>query len=216
MQRMENRSVPFLLFLLVVAVILCVHGNPAWGQAQQIPEIAIGNPAPDFSATDENGQRQRLSDHRGSIVVLEWTNSHCPFVRKHYESNNMQALQDDARVRGAVWLTVSSTAPGHGGYIDAGGAERFRNRYLAIPTSILLDPDGRMGRQYDVEVTPQVFIIDADGVLVYMGGMDNKATTRIADIDQAIDYVGDALDDAIADRPVSRPITRAYGCPIVY
>ena len=221
MPRVENRSVPVLEnrsvpFLLVLVVVVSFHGGPVWGQAAEIPEIAIGKPAPNFSAMDENGQRQRLSDYRGSIVVLEWTNRDCPFVKKHYDSNNMQALQNDARARGVVWLTVTSTAPSHAGYMDAGGAERFRNRYQATPTSILLDPDGRMGRQYDVEVTPQIFIIDADGVLVYMGGMDDKATTRIADVDQAIDYVGEAMDDSIAGRPVSRPITRAYGCPIVY
>jgi peroxiredoxin len=209
----ENR---FIALLVAVAVVLCVHGGPAWGQSQQIPEIVIGKPAPNFSAMDENDHRRRLSDYRGSIVVLEWTNRDCPFVKKHYDSNNMQALQNDARSRGVAWLTVTSTAPSHRGYMDAGGAQRFRNRYQATPTSILLDPDGRMGRQYDVEVTPQVFIIDGDGILVYMGGMDDKATTRVADVDRATDYVGEALDDSIAGHPVSRPITRPYGCPIVY
>ncbi len=203
-------------WLIVVVVAVYFQGEPAWGHSGEVPEIAIGKPAPNFSAMDENGRRQRLSDYRGSRVVLEWTNRDCPFVIKHYESDNMQSLQNDARSRGVVWLTVTSTRPGHAGYMDAGGAQRFRNRYEATPTSFLLDPDGRMGRQYDVEVTPQVFIIDADGILVYMGGMDDKPTTRIADVDQAIDYVGKALDETLAGRPVSRPITRAYGCPIDY
>ena len=203
-------------WLTVAIVALLLLSGLAWGQPGQVPEIAIGKPAPIFSAMDENGNRQRLSDYRGFHVVLEWTNRACPFVKKHYDSDNMQSLQDDARARGVVWLTVTSTAPSHAGYMDAGGAQRFRNRYDATPTSILLDPDGRMGRQYDVEVTPQVFIIDPDGNLVYMGGMDDKPTIRIADIDQAIDYVGEALDETLAGRPVSRPITRVYGCPIVY
>jgi peroxiredoxin len=213
--RMENKAVRFLRVISIV-IVLCIHGRPVWAQSQAMPEIAIGHPAPIFSVTDENGVRRRLSDYRGSIVVLEWLDRNCPFVKKHYESNNMQALQNDARARGVVWLTVSSTAPSHPGYMDGGGAQRFRNRYLAEPTTILLDPDGRMGRQYDVEVAPQVFIIDADGILVYMGGMDDKVSTRIADIDQATDYVGDALDAVIAGQTVSHPITRAYGCPIVY
>ena len=195
---------------------LLVRGGPAWAQPGQVPEIAIGKPAPNFSAMDENGQRRRLSDYRGSHVVLEWTNRDCAFVKKHYDSDNMQSLQSDARSRGVVWLTVTSTAPSHAGYMDAGGAQRFRNRYQATPTSILLDPDGRMGRQYDVDVTPQVFIIDPDGNLVYMGGMDDKPTIRIDDVDQATDYVGEALDATLDGRPVSRPITRPYGCPIVY
>ena len=203
-------------WLTVVIAAFFLLSGIAWGHSGQVQDIAIGKPAPIFSAVDENGQRRRLSDYRGSHVVLEWTNRDCPFVKKHYESDNMQSLQNDARSRGVVWLTVTSTAPGHAGYMDAGGAQRFRNRYDAIPTSILLDPDGRMARQYDVEVTPQVFIIDPDGNLVYMGGMDDKPTTRIADVDEATDYVGQALDETLAGRPVSRPITRVYGCPIVY
>lgn len=181
-----------------------------------MPEIAIGSPAPEFSTIDENGQRQRLSDYRGSFVVLEWVNRACPFVKKHYDSENMQSLQNDARSRDVVWLTVSSAAPSHPGYMDGDGAQRFRTRYGAKPTSILLDPDGRMGRQYDVEVAPQIFIIDPAGVLLYDGGVDNKATTRIADIDRSIDYVGEALDEALDGRSVTHPLTRAYGCPIEY
>jgi len=181
-----------------------------------VPQIAIGKPAPEFSTLDENGRRQRLSDYRGSYVVLEWVNRVCPFVKKHYNSDNMQSLQNDARSRGVVWLTVSSTAPSHPGYMDGDGAQRFRTRYGAKPTSILLDPDGRMGRQYDVEFAPQIFIIDPAGVLLYDGGVDDKPSTRIADIDGAVDYVGDALDEALDGRPVTHPLTRAYGCPIEY
>ncbi len=203
-------------WLTVAIAALFLLSGLAWGHSGPVQNIAIGKPAPNFSAVDEYGQRRRLSDYRGSHVLLEWTNRDCPFVRKHYDSDNMQSLQSDARSRGVVWLTVTSTAAGHAGYMDAGGAQRFRNRYHAAPTSILLDPDGRLGRQYDVEVTPQVFIIDPDGKLVYMGGMDDRPTTRIADIDLASDYVGEALDETLAGRPVSRPITRAYGCPIVY
>lgn len=202
------------LSAVTCAILLCSAG--AWGQPAPVPRLAIGSAAPEFSAVDEHGQRRRLSDYRGSVVVLEWTNRACAFVKKHYDSDNMQSLQNDARARGVVWLTVTSTAPSHPGYMDAGGAGRFRNRYDATPTSILLDPDGRMGRQYDVEVAPTIFIIDADGVLVYMGGMDDKPTTRVADVDEATDYVGKALDEALAGQAVSRPVTRAYGCPIEY
>lgn len=188
----------------------------ATAQSGPVPELVIGEPAPDFSALDEHGHRHRLSDYRGAPVVLEWTNRDCPFVKKHYDSDYMQALQNDARSRGAVWLTVASSASGRPGHMDAEAAERFRNRYQSSPTAILLDEDGHLARQYDVEVTPQVFIIDPAGVLVYMGGMDDRPSTRAADIDQATDFVGEALDDTLDGRPVSRPITRAYGCPVEY
>lgn len=191
-------------------------GAAAWGEDAAVPGVTIGAPAPEFSATDEQGERRRLSDFRGAHVILEWTNRDCPFVRKHYDSDNMQSLQHDARARGAVWITVASSAPGHPGYMDGDGARRFRNRFDAEPTHILLDPDGRMGRQYDVEFTPQIFIIDPAGNLVYMGGVDDSPTTRTADVDRATDFVGGALDDALAGRPVARPVTRPYGCPVEY
>ena len=197
-----------------LSMLLCT--GSAWAASGQVTDVEIGLPAPEFSAVDEFGERRRLSDYRGRFVVLEWVNRACPFVRKHYDSDNMQALQNDARARGVVWLTVSSTAPGHPGYMDAEGAERFRNRYHAMPTSILIDPDGRMGRLYDVSVTPQVFIVDPDGVLIYMGAMDDRPTTRVADVDGAVDFVGDAIDEALSGHAVSRPLTRAYGCPVVY
>lgn len=197
-----------------VTVVMLVLSAGALGQGA--PDVAIGAPAPAFSAVDQNDERRRLEDFRGSWVVLEWTNRACPFVRKHYDSDNMQSLQNDARARGVVWITVNSASPGHPGYMDGGGAERFRNRFGSEPSLFLLDPDGRMARQYDVEVAPEVFIIDPEGTLVYMGGMDDRPTTRVADVDEATDYVGEAIDDALAGRAVARPITRPYGCPIEY
>lgn len=201
-------------FAVVVTMLLCSAGATA--ASNRIAPVAVGQPAPAFSAVDALGERRRLDDYRGRYVVLEWLNRACPFVQKHYASDNMQSLQSDARARGVVWLTVSSTAPGHPGYIDAEGADRFRNRYDAMPTSILLDPDGRMGRLYDVGVTPQIFIIDPQGLLIYMGGMDDLPTTRAGDVDGATDFVGEAIDQALAGEPITRPVTRAYGCPIVY
>ena len=199
-----------------VLVPMLVHAAGAWATSGQVAPVAVGLPAPQFSAIDELGERRRLSDYRGAYVVLEWVNRACPFVQEHYESDYMQALQNDARARGVVWLSVSSTASGHPGYMDADGAARFRARYDAMPTSILLDPDGRMARLYDVDVTPQIFIIDPQGVLIYMGGMDDRPTSRAGDIDGATDFVGDAIDQALTGRPVARPVTRAYGCPVVY
>lgn len=201
---------------VALAAIIVFHCQSVSGQSSGVPGIAIGKPAPEFSVIDERGERRRLSDYRGTHVVLEWVNAHCPFVKKHYASDNMQALQNDARARGVIWLTVNSTAPGQYGYMDGDAAARFRNRYDAMPSSILLDPDGHMGRLYDVDVTPQIFIIDPDGVLIYTGGVDDAPTTRVEDVDGATDFVGTALDEALAGRPVSRPVTRAYGCPVAY
>ena len=216
MRNLEERTLRSTLGRLALTVSMLSSPAVASAESGQVATVAVGKPAPEFSAVDEHGERRRLGDYRGDYVVLEWVNRACPFVRKHYDSDNMQALQSDAMARGVVWLSVASTAPGHPGYMDAGGAERFRTRYGATPTSILLDADGRMARLYDVDVTPQIFIIDPHGVLIYVGGIDDRPTDRVDDIDVATDFVGDAIDQALAGRAIAHPVTRAYGCPVVY
>lgn len=194
----------------IPAGTLCAAGD------KPIVGVAVGQPAPDFRATDSEGREHRLSQYRDRYVVLEWLNPRCPFVSKHYGSENMQALQHDAVAGGMVWLSVASSAPGHPGYLDRDRSRRFLNKTGATPTAILLDPDGRLGRLYDVDRTPEVYIIDPKGTLVYMGGMDDKPTTRWADAHDAVDYVGEALDDIFAGRAVARPITASYGCSVEY
>ena len=148
--------------------------------AHAAPEV--GKPAPDFSAVDSNGKTVKLSDFHGKTVVLEWTNDGCPYVKKHYGSGNMQSLQKDADAKGIVWLTVVSSAPGKQGYVDGAGANGLTKSRGAAPAAVLLDPDGAVGHLYDARTTPHMFIVDKDGTLVYMGGIDDKATTEVADI----------------------------------
>ena len=182
--------------------------------AYAAPEV--GKPAPDFSAVDSNGKSVSLSDYRGKIVVLEWTNDGCPYVKKHYSSGNMQSLQKDETSKGIVWLTVISSAPGAQGYVDGAAANELTKSRGAAPTAVLLDPDGKVGHLYDARTTPHMFIVNADGTLVYMGGIDDKATTNEADIGSAKNYVRAALGEVLAGKPVEQAVTRPYGCSVKY
>ncbi len=182
--------------------------------AHAAPEV--GKPAPDFSATDANGKTVKLSDFRGKIAVLEWTNDGCPYVKKHYGSGNMQSLQKDAAAKGIVWLTIISSAPGKQGYVDGTAANLLTISRGAAPTAVLLDPEGAVGHLYDARTTPHMFIVNAKGTLVYMGGIDDKATAEVADIPAAKNYVRAALDEVAAGKPVSEPVTRPYGCSVKY
>jgi peroxiredoxin len=176
----------------------------------------IGKPAPDFSATDSNGKAVKLSDYKGKIVVLEWTNNGCPYVHKHYSSHNMQTLQKDETTKGVVWLTIISSAPGEQGYVTGDQANQLTKSRDASPTEVLLDPDGKVGHLYDARTTPHMFIIDAKGTLVYMGGIDDKATTNVSDIKTAKNYVRAAIDSIMDGQPVKNSITRPYGCSVKY
>jgi peroxiredoxin len=178
--------------------------------------VRVNEPAPDFSATDSNGQTHRLSDYRGKFVVLEWTNRGCPYTRKHYQSGNMQRLQKKWTAKGVIWLTVLSSAPGKQGYMSAADENEYLKQMNAHPTAALLDPTGSLGHLYDAKTTPQLFVINPQGILVYDGAIDDRPTTDVADIQGAKNYLDQALEEALAGKSVSDPVTRPYGCSVKY
>ncbi len=177
---------------------------------------AIGQLAPDFTGTDSNGATVRLADLRGKVVVLEWTNDGCPFVRKWYNSDAMQTLQREAAAGGAVWLSIISSPPGEQGHADGPRANELTRTRKAAPAHVLLDPRGAIGRIYGAEVTPHMFIITAAGELAYMGGADSIATNKVEDLPKATPYARNALQAVLANRKVENAVTRPYGCTVKY
>lgn len=176
----------------------------------------VGEPAPDFTATDSNGQVHHLSDYRGKFVVLEWTNRGCPYTRKHYDSGNMQRLQQEWTAKGVIWLTVLSSASGKQGYMTAADENAYLKQENAHPTAALLDPTGALGHLYDAKTSPQMFVINPQGALIYDGAIDDRPTTDAADIQGAKNYLSLALEEATAGKSVSMPVTRPYGCSVKY
>ncbi len=194
---------PLLLGLLLMA-------TPALGAA------SVGAPAPAFTATDSNGRAVRLADYKGRIVVLEWTNPGCPFVRAHYDSGNMQATQARARAMGAVWLTVNSGAPGKQGHMDGAGANAQQARDKAAATAYLLDPKGSLGKLYGARTTPHLFVIAPDGKLAYAGAIDDRPTADPGDAKLADNHALAALTAVKAGRAPQPAYTQAYGCSVKY
>lgn len=186
------------------------------GQATDGQVVRVGAPAPTFTATDSNGKAVSLAEFKGKTVVLEWTNHDCPFVRKHYSSNNMQALQKKWTAQGVVWLSLISSAEGEQGFVTPEQANKLTTDRGASPTAVLLDPKGEVGRAYGAQTTPHMFIIKSDGTLAYMGGIDDKPTTRTADLKDARNYVDSALAEIAAGKPVSVTASRPYGCSVKY
>ncbi len=176
----------------------------------------VGTAAPAFSLPATAGAAQSLGDLRGKTVVLEWTNHECPYVRKHYESGNMQALQREATGQGVVWLTIISSAPGTEGHVTAAQANELTTSRKAAPTAVLLDPQGTVGRLYGATNTPHMYVVDKTGLLVYAGAIDDRPTTRRSDVQGANNYVRAALASVAAGEPVKTPVTRAYGCTVKY
>jgi hypothetical protein len=194
-------------------VCLAAFGLPAFAASDA---VQIGEPAPQFTAVDSQGNIRHLSDFRGETVVLEWTNAECPYTRKHYSSGNMQSIQALALERHVIWLTVISSAPGKQGYADGPAANTLTRSRNAHPTAVLLDPTGTVGRLYHAKTTPHMFVIDKNGALKYMGGIDSIATADVSDIPSAEPYLKEAMLAVVDDKPVAHPVTKPYGCSIKY
>jgi peroxiredoxin len=178
--------------------------------------VRVGTPAPAFTATDSRGQTESLDQYRGKYVVLEWHNRGCPYTRKHYVSGNMQVLQKEWTTKGVVWFTVISSAPGQQGYVTPDEENAYLAQVHAAPTAVLMDPVGKLGRLYNAKTTPEMFVIDPQGKLIYAGAIDDRPTTDIEDVHGADNYVSDALTEAMAGKPVTTPYTRSYGCSVKY
>ena len=199
-----------------IAAAATIAGTSIATTAFAAADLQIGQPAPNFTGTDSKGSSLSLSQFRGKTVVLEWTNADCPYTRKDYTSGNMQAVQALAKKNGVVWLSIISSAPGKQGYVDARGADALTQARDAMPSAVLLDPSGNLGRLYGAKTTPHMFVIDKNGTLQYKGGIDSIASTDVGDIAKAEPYLREAMLAVVQGTPVEHAVTRPYGCSIKY
>ena len=185
-------------------------------EAQAAAKAEIGKAAPQFKLDDTKGKTVDLSKLAGKVVVLEWFNHGCPFVKKHYDSNNMQSLQKEYTGKGVVWLSICSSAKGKQGNATAQKHDEDAKTANANPSHILIDQDGQVGRLNGAKTTPHMFVIDKKGILVYAGAIDDKPSTDAQDVKNAKNYVKAALDEVLKNKPVSVASTKAYGCSVKY
>jgi hypothetical protein len=181
-----------------------------------LAKVSVGEPAPDFTLADSNGKSHSLSQYKGKVVVLEWNNPQCPFVGKHYGSGNMQKQQADATASGVVWLTINSSATGKQGDITGAEANAYITKVGGKQAAYLLDPSGQVGHLYGARTTPHMYVIDKNGVLRYMGGIDSIKSTDKDDVAKATQYVPQALSELAAGKPISMPTAEPYGCGVKY
>lgn len=182
--------------------------------AQAVP--SVGQPAPDFTLRDAAGKAVKLADFRGKYVVLEWTNPHCPFVRKHYDSGNMAATQQDVVGKGVVWLSINSTEKASREYMEPARLVAWQQERKVQPTATLMDEDGVTGKAYGARTTPHMYIVDPQGRLAYAGGIDSIPSANPEDVRKAVNYVRQGIAEASAGKPLSVATTRPYGCSIKY
>lgn len=178
--------------------------------------VKTGASAPDFSAQAHDGKTYKLSDLKGKTVVLEWFNDGCPYVEKHYGSQNMQKLQKQYTEKGVVWLTVASSAKGKQGHLTPATAKKLIQERGSHQTAILMDEEGKIGKLYAAKTTPHMYVINPKGELVYQGAIDSNSSSRKSTIKDAENYVVAALDAVLAGKPVAKGSTEPYGCSVKY
>ncbi len=184
--------------------------------APAFAEVETGKAAPNFTLTDTKGTSHSLADFKGKHVVLEWYNPDCPFVVKHYKPGNMQALQKTYTDKGVVWLSINSSATGKQGHYSAAEFNKLIAESKSAPTALLLDQDGKVGKQYAAKTTPHIYIINPEGTLIYQGAIDSKPSADSDDIASSENYVKTTLDAALAGKPIKVGSTKPYGCSVKY
>jgi peroxiredoxin len=178
--------------------------------------LTSGETAPDFKLKSATGKEVSLSDYKGKFVVLEWYNPECPFVKKHYDSNNMQTLQKKYTGEKVIWLSIVSSAEGKQGYLTPKEAMAQKEKSKSSATDVLLDTTGEVGKLYGAKTTPHMFVIDKAGVLAYQGAIDSTADTSVESVAASKNYVVAALTDLMGDKKVTQPATQSYGCGVKY
>lgn len=178
--------------------------------------LPVDSKAPDFKLMDVQGKEVHLEKLKGKWVVLEWFNKGCPFVKKHYDSNNMQALQKKYIDKGVTWITIISSAEGKQGYESDKETIETANALKASPTHILRDTDGKIGQAYMAKTTPHMFVIAPDQKIVYQGAIDDNSSSDPADIPNSKNYLSSALDEALQGKNVTVKKSKPYGCSVKY
>jgi peroxiredoxin len=197
-------------YLLTLFIVIFFQVSQANVQTEQI--------APDFNLLNTYGEKVSLSEFKGQTVVLEWTNHGCPFVAKHYKTQNMQNTQGEAKKANVVWLTIISSAPGTQGFVSNLEANELTRSRSALPSHVLLDPKGLVGRSYGAKTTPHMYLIDQSGVLKYQGAIDDAGGRgfMFKNLSEAKNYILLALDELKKGKKITDSITKPYGCSVKY
>jgi glutathione peroxidase-family protein len=178
--------------------------------------LTAGNNAPAFSLRDVNGKVHNLNDFKDKFVVLEWINFDCPFVVKHYASNNMQKIQKEFTDKGVVWLTICSSAPGKQGHFESEEIKKRISELKANMNHYLIDEEGTVGKLYSARTTPHLFVINPSGNIIYQGAIDDTKSTNQDDIPKSVNYVTKALNEAMSGKSITTPTSQPYGCSVKY
>lgn len=172
-------------------------------------DAKIGAVAPAFTLKTTDGKDWSLSDAKGKVVVIEWVNPECPVCRGLVKDGTVAATEKGCKAAfpDVVYLAINSSASSKSS-LDATGAYLKDNKLDVIG---LIDTDGKVGHSYGARTTPHCFVINAEGVLVYQGAINNSQGG-----DGKTNYVVDAVKQLKAGSTVTPSETKPFGCGVKY
>jgi len=203
---------------ILIAAAACTAVAPGLVQAA-VPadsQAGVGRPAPAFEVIDSSMRKRTLAEFKGKTVVLEWSSPSCPFAKAQYVSGRVPKLQTWAERQGVIWLTVLSSHPSRSDYLEPDKAEAFNRGRGGVPSALLIDASGVLGRAYGAKTANHMFIVGKDGTLVYAGGIDDGETMNPQEVLAAHNHVQAALEDIVAGKVVHVATTRPFGCALAY
>jgi peroxiredoxin len=185
---------------------------------QAFAGVEIGKPAPDFTFKDVMGMEHKVSDFKGRILVLEWTNPECPFVHKFYDKGDMPRIQALAKATPDVaWIAINSSGEKKEGHFASDEeAKKSLEKVKFAGDAYVRDPSGEFGKAYGAKTTPHMFVIDKEGNVAYAGAIDSIKSADSEDIAKADNYVLKAIEALVKGEKPAVASTDAYGCGVKY
>ncbi len=204
--------------LVIVSILVfgAIAINADTDKTVAVKKATVGEMAPNFTLTDSNGKIHSLADYKGKFVVLEWVNYGCPFVKKHYSGGNMQQLQTNYTKKEVVWLAICSSGPGKQGYYSGDELTQAIKDNKSKASAYLIDSDGTVGKMFQAKTTPNMYLINPKGKLVYAGAIDDKPSVNSDDIKGSVNFISAALDNVMNGKEVAVKATQPYGCSVKY
>ncbi len=167
-------------------------------------DLVLGTKVPDFQGKDLQGQQHRLRDYAGKIVVLEWSSPECPYSRRYYANGTLDSLYEYAAKNGIIWINIVPR-------LQKLTLKQALERFDTSKKIVILDTELDISTAYGATTTPQIFILNRQGILSYSGAIDSTAMLKKT-ASKVVPYTRNALDDLLAGREVSKKITRSFGC----
>ena len=200
---MTTKLTRFTLALCAALSLSALALPAASAEGTEFAPVAIGKTVADFKLPDAAGREQSLSMFKGArATALIFVSTRCPVSNMYNE--RMQRLAADYRAKGVAVVGINSNKEETAEDIKAHAKEK------GLTFAILKDAGNRVADQLGAGRTPEVFLLDSSGKLVYHGAVDNAQNPAMVNTH----HLRNALDAVIAGKPVERTEVKAFGCTI--